>query len=105
LVNPAVPGYNFDIAEGVDYTIDLAREPGERILDLRFEGRALGDDQKLKVAINNYRESGGGGYTMLAEAPVLSRSNVGIRQLIVDWVLERGNIPTEATRNWSLRLP
>ena len=33
--------YNFDMAQGVTYKIDLSQPPGERIVDLRFEGARL----------------------------------------------------------------
>lgn len=42
---------------------------------------------------------------MLTDASVVYRSNIGIRELIIDWVLANPNIPTEPNRNWSLRLP
>lgn len=105
LVDPTVPGYNFDMAEGVDYTIDLSRPLGSRIVDLRFRGRPLDPDRKLRVATNNYRQNGGGGFTALSQAPVLFRSNVGIRELIIDWILAQPELPTEPTGNWRLRLP
>jgi len=105
LVDPEVPGYNFDMAEGVDYVIDLNRAPGDRIIDLKFKGRALDPKRKLKVATNNYRQNGGGGFELLATAPVTSRSNVGIRELIIEWVLKNRDIPTRPTENWHIRLP
>jgi 2',3'-cyclic-nucleotide 2'-phosphodiesterase / 3'-nucleotidase len=102
LIDPQVPGYNFDIAEGVTYTIDLRRPPGERIVALEFEGAPLAPDRKLRVAINNYRLNGGGGYTMYTGAPVLYRSNTEIRDLIIDWVERHPDLATEPTNNWRL---
>ncbi len=105
-IDPSIPGYNFDTAEGVDYVIDLNRGPGDRIVDLTFQGRRLDPDRKLKVAINNYRHNGGGDYTMFQDAKVLSRSNVGVRDLIVQWVMAHpGELPTEPSGNWRIRLP
>ncbi|MCF3649841.1 bifunctional metallophosphatase/5'-nucleotidase [Synoicihabitans lomoniglobus] len=105
LIDPQVPGYNFDIAEGVDYVIDLNRRVGDRITDLNYRGRRLDPRQKLKVAINNYRHNGGGGYAMFQDAPIISRSNRGIRDLIIDWVIAHPDLPTEPSHNWRIRLP
>jgi len=106
LVDPRVPGYNFDIAEGVDYVIDLSRPRGERIVDLTFAGQPLAPERTLRVALNNYRQSGGGGYTMLRDAPVVARYSEGLRDLIIKWVQEHPDaIPTEPSDNWSIRLP
>jgi len=102
LVDSAIPGYNFDLAEGVDYTIDLTRPVGDRIVGLSYRGSPLAPDKKLRVAINNYRLNGGGGYSMFRGVPVLDRSSVEIRDLIVDWVQKHPDIPSEPTQNWRL---
>lgn len=102
LVDPRIPGYNFDLAEGVSYTIDLRQPHGHRILNLEFQGRPLAPDRKLKLALNNYRYNGGGGYSMFRNAPILWRSSGEIRDLIIDWVERNGTIPTKATGNWRL---
>jgi 2',3'-cyclic-nucleotide 2'-phosphodiesterase (5'-nucleotidase family) len=39
LIEPNVPGYNFDIVAGVDYTMDISRPAGERITSLTRNGR------------------------------------------------------------------
>jgi len=102
LVDSAIPGYNFDLAEGVDYTIDLTRPVGDRIVGLSYRGSPLAPDKKLRVAINNYRLNGGGGYSMFRGVPVLDRSSLEIRDLIVDWVQKHRDIPSEPTQNWRL---
>jgi 2',3'-cyclic-nucleotide 2'-phosphodiesterase/3'-nucleotidase len=102
LVDRRMRGYNFDVAEGVDYEIDLRRPVGDRIAGLRFHGEPLDPGRKLRLAINNYRYNGGGGYTMLAGLPVLWRSSVEIRDLIVDWVESHGTVPSEPTENWRI---
>jgi len=102
LVDPRVPGYNFDLAEGVDYTIDLTRPIGDRITGLTYRGEPLAPDLKLKLALNNYRVNGGGGYTMFKGAPVVWRSSTEIRDLIIDWVEKRGSVPAEPTNNWRI---
>ncbi|HTZ22060.1 MAG TPA: bifunctional UDP-sugar hydrolase/5'-nucleotidase [Opitutaceae bacterium] len=102
LIDDKIPGYHFDIAEGVTYEIDLTRPFGERIVNLRFQGQPLDPERKLRVAINNYRQNGGGGYTMYKNAPVVYRSSAEIRDLIIDWVERHHDIPTEPTNNWRI---
>jgi 2',3'-cyclic-nucleotide 2'-phosphodiesterase/3'-nucleotidase len=101
-VDPRVRGYNFDVAEGVDYEIDLRRPYGERVVNLRFRGEPLDPARKLRLAINNYRHNGGGGYTMYKDTPVLLRSSAEVRDLIIDWVEKHGTVPAEPTNNWRL---
>ena len=102
LVDQRIPGYNFDIAEGVDYEIDLTRPFGQRIQNLKFKGQPLGPTQKLRVVTNNYRVNGGGGYTMYKNAPVIYRSSAEVRELIIDWVERHKTIPTQADNNWKI---
>ena len=102
LVDDNIPAFNFDIAEGVSYDLDVSKPIGERIRNLRFKGQPLDPARKLKLAVNNYRVNGGGGYTMYKDAPVVSRSSEEIRDLIIDWVERHKVIPAEPTNNWRL---
>jgi 2',3'-cyclic-nucleotide 2'-phosphodiesterase/3'-nucleotidase len=102
LIDTRVPGYNFDLAAGVDYVIDLRRPVGDRIVDLKFEGQPIDPQRKFRLAINNYRQNGGGGYSMYPGAPVLQRSSTEIRDLIIDWVERHHTIPAEPDHNWRI---
>jgi 2',3'-cyclic-nucleotide 2'-phosphodiesterase / 3'-nucleotidase len=102
LVDQHIPGYNFDIAEGVTYEIDLAKPFGQRIQNLKFKGQPLSPTQKLRVVTNNYRVNGGGNYTMYKGAPVVYRSSEEVRELVIDWVERHKTIPTRANNNWRI---
>src|SRR5712691_10997916 len=102
LVDQRIPGYNFDMAEGVNYEIDLKKPFGRRIQNLKFKGQTLSPTQKLRVVTNNYRVNGGGGFTMYKDAPVIYRSSEEVRELIIDWVERHKNIPTGADNNWRI---
>ena len=69
------------------YDIDIAQAPGSRITDLAYDGVA---DRRRRssssIAINNYRQSGGGNFPHVKTAPVVYNRQVEIRQLIIDWV-------------------
>ena len=102
LIDEKIPAYNFDVAEGVEYELDIRRPIGDRIQNLRFQGKPLAPSQKLRLATNNYRVNGGGGYTMYKSAPVLYRSSEEIRELIIDWVERNKKISAMPTNNWKL---
>ena len=102
LVDEKIPAYNFDIAEGVTYDLDLTKPHGARVQNLRFRGQPLDPAQKLKLATNNYRVNGGGGYTMYKGAPEVYRSGMEIRELIIDWVERERRVPATPTNNWRL---
>jgi len=102
LVDEKIPAYNFDIAEGVTYDLDISKPIGQRIQNLRFRGQPLAPTRKLRLATNNYRVNGGGGYDMYKNAPVVYRSSEEIRELIIDWVERNKTIPTTPNNNWRI---
>ncbi len=102
LVDEKIPAYNFDIAEGVTYELDISKPFGQRIQNLRFRGQPLAPSKKLRLATNSYRVNGGGGYTMYKDAPVVYRSSEEIRELIIDWVERNKTVPAKPNNNWRI---
>jgi 2',3'-cyclic-nucleotide 2'-phosphodiesterase (5'-nucleotidase family) len=90
--DPEIPGYNFDIVSGVDYVIDVSRPIGSRITRLDYKGAPVRDGDSFTMALNNYRQTGGGGYAMLSGAPVVYDKQQEIRQLLIDEVRSRGTV-------------
>ena len=102
------PDYNFDSVAGLDaaltYDIDIAQAVGSRIKNLAYGGVPVTDAQEFAMAVNNYRQSGGGGFPAVSTAPVVYNRQNEIRQLIIDWVTEHQTIdPAEfASVDWKL---
>lgn len=112
LISESHPSYNFDVIDGVSYSIDvtqpskygvkgeLLNENASRILDLTFNGEAIDLAQDFVVVTNNYRASGGGtfpgldGSTIIVEAPQTNR------QVLVDYILASGTLDPQADSNW-----
>ena len=105
LVDRAIAGYNYDMAQGVDYELALTQPVGHRLKSLRYRGAPLRDEQPLRIAINNYRAAGSAGYTMFREAKVVWRSGREIRDLMADYFAERKRLPEKADGNWRLLPP
>lgn len=99
-VNREVMGFNFDMAEGVEYEVDVTRPEGDRIRDLRFRGAPLAPTQSLRIAINNYRAAGSAGYGMFKGAKIVWRSGEEIRDMMVRYYTERKALPEKANGNW-----
>jgi 2',3'-cyclic-nucleotide 2'-phosphodiesterase/3'-nucleotidase len=105
---PPIPDYNFDTIAGLDspltYDIDIAQPVGSRITNLRYAGAAVDPDAEFAMAVNNYRQSGGGGFPAVKTAPVVYNRQIDIRQLLIDWVTAHGTIdPAQfASVDWRL---
>ncbi len=102
------PDYNFDTVAGLDapltYDIDVSQPVGSRIVGLAYGGVPVTDTQEFAMAVNNYRQSGGGGFPAVSTAPVVYNRQNEIRQLLIDWVVAHGTIdPAEfASVDWRL---
>ncbi|HET8593687.1 MAG TPA: 5'-nucleotidase C-terminal domain-containing protein [Intrasporangium sp.] len=102
------PDYNYDIMGGLkgelSYDIDVSRPAGSRITNVKYLGAAIDDAAEFVIAINNYRQSGGGGFPHVKTAPVAYNRQVEIRQLLIDYVTAKGAIdPAEfASVDWRL---
>jgi 2',3'-cyclic-nucleotide 2'-phosphodiesterase/3'-nucleotidase len=103
-----IPDYNYDIMGGLDaslaYDIDIAEPVGQRVANLTYAGQAIDPAAQFVIAINNYRQSGGGGFPGVTTAPVLYNAQVEIRQLLIDWTVDQGVIDptTFTTYDWKL---
>lgn len=104
VVTPNFPGYNFDNIAGLTYEMDIRRRVGQRITRLQYENRNVGDSDVFTMAVNSYRAVGGGGFTMLSDVEVLWESDISVREMMEQYLLEKGTI-THAdvyTQNWYL---
>lgn len=104
VIDPNIPGYNFDIVAGADYVLDLSRPLGSRVTALRVRGREVQPTDSFTLALNNYRQTGGGGYSMLSGAPVTYQGTEEIRVLLERELRRRGTIrPADYFRqNWRI---
>ncbi|MDB4878075.1 MAG: cpdB [Gemmatimonadetes bacterium] len=91
-IDPSIPGFNYDMVSGVDYTIDVSKPIGQRITKLEYQGRAVVPGDSFTLALNNYRQTGGGGFAMLRDAPVVYDKQEEIRQLLIDEVRRKGTL-------------
>ncbi|MGE5707580.1 MAG: 5'-nucleotidase C-terminal domain-containing protein, partial [Bacteroidota bacterium] len=103
-INPQWRAYNYDMVSGVDYQFDLSKPEGSRVTKLSFKGKPVQDGQTFTMAINSYRQRGGGGYEMIKDAPVVYNKEEGIRETIIDFLKKKKTIkPSEVfKKNWHL---
>ncbi|WP_448810408.1 bifunctional metallophosphatase/5'-nucleotidase [Agromyces bauzanensis] len=102
--NLGTPDYNYDQFSGIDYGVDISQAVGSRITGLAYNGAPVAPDQQFLVAVNNYRQSGGGGFPHIAAAPVVYNAQVAIREAIVSYASAAGTIdPADFhVENWRL---
>jgi 2',3'-cyclic-nucleotide 2'-phosphodiesterase/3'-nucleotidase len=90
--DPTIPGYNYDVVGGVGYEIDVSRPIGDRVTRLEFQGKPVAPADTFTMAVSNFRQAGGGGFSMLHDAPVVYDQRRDIRELLIEEVKKRGTI-------------
>lgn len=111
--NSEIPGYLYDMFSGVNYEINISKEPGNRIENLtKKDGTPVKDDDIFKVTVNNYRANSqilsdviykNGDNPKLLEIDV--RGDLGgVRELIADYIqnVKKGNITPNVDNNWKI---
>ena len=79
---------------GLDYSVDVTRPAGSRILAASVGGSALEPARRYRVAVPDFLARGGDGYVLLTEAPSLvsSEEGPGLIEIVVE-AIERGASP------------
>jgi 2',3'-cyclic-nucleotide 2'-phosphodiesterase/3'-nucleotidase len=106
-INPAKKGYNYDMAEGISYEIDVTKEIGKRIQNLRLTktGKPLLPDKQYQVVMNSYRALGGGGHIAAAKVAyenIIYKSDMEMREILVDYLEKFKKVNHAVDGNWKL---
>lgn len=91
-LQPKVEHYNYDFFAGLDYTFDLTRPVGQRVVHLtRLDGSPLGPGP-LRLCTSNYRATGTGGYEVLRDCPVLWRGSTEMPDMVARYIREHSPV-------------
>ena len=112
LLGPAFACYNFDVIDGVEYTIDVTQSAryddsgaliapdARRIRDLTFNGAPVDPNQSFLVVTNNYRASGGGGFPGCDGTSVVIEAPDANRDVVLQYVASRSEIAPKSDGAW-----
>jgi 2',3'-cyclic-nucleotide 2'-phosphodiesterase / 3'-nucleotidase len=103
--------YNFDSAAGIDYSVDVSKPVGKRVIIKSLsDGRPFEPDKIYKVAVNSYRGNGGGGHFYegvgFSEKELRSRlvssTDKDLRYYILKSVEKMKNLYLKPLDNWKV---
>ncbi|MEI8225396.1 MAG: bifunctional UDP-sugar hydrolase/5'-nucleotidase [Bacteroidota bacterium] len=103
--------YNFDSAAGIDYTVDVSKPEGARIIISGFtDGRPFKRNKMYKVAVNSYRGNGGGGHFTEGagikkeelRSRLVSSTDRDLRYYILKSIEAKKTVNPEPLNNWKI---
>lgn len=101
-LSPEVQHYNYDYFSGIEYTFDISRPRGDRVVSIRFDGTELKDDNPLSLCMNSYRATGAGGYDVYKTCPVISRQGDDMIQLITEYIARNKSVTVDKKKYLSI---
>ncbi|KIL45875.1 bifunctional metallophosphatase/5'-nucleotidase [Jeotgalibacillus soli] len=107
IVNPAFTTpkpqhYNYDMWEGITYTINVSKPIGERIVELMIEDEKQNASGRYHVVMNNYRAGGGGDYSMFKGKPIIKEILTDMAELLADHLEHHKKIKATVNNNWQV---
>ncbi|MCL2113186.1 MAG: bifunctional metallophosphatase/5'-nucleotidase [Streptococcaceae bacterium] len=101
-IEPKPQYYNYDMYEGIDYTIDLKKPVGSRITRLEIDGKSVSADEFLDIVVNQYRAVGGGNYDMFSADKIIKEVTVDMTELIAEYLKAHPVVEATANHNFEV---
>ena len=103
-IEPKPQYYNYDMYEGINYTIDMNKPVGQRITSLKFENKDILAQQEFEIVLNQYRALGGGDYEMFSPQKIIKEISIDMTELIADYLKANPVITTKVNSNFNVIL-
>ncbi len=87
-VYPKMQHFNYDMFDGIEYSLNISNPVGKRLVDCLYQGHPLEDETLYSVAMNNYRASGGGDFVMVAESETIFDSQREMVEIIAEYIMK-----------------
>lgn len=77
--------YNYDMVDGLSYTIKVSNPIGQRVISMKQNGEDLDPNKKYTIVMNNYRSSGGGDFTMVKQMKLVRSVEQSMVKLVYEY--------------------
>jgi len=107
----AFPYYNFSSAAGINYLVDVSKNPGDRVQIQSFSnGAPFKEEEIYSVALNSYRGNGGGGHLTQGagiqkgklNSRIIWSSQRDLRYYLMDYLGKQDTLNFKELNNWYL---
>lgn len=99
---PEPQPYIYDLWGGIDYTIDLRQQTGQRVTKLTFEGNPIQDNEIFEVAVNSYRATGAHQLPMFQKQPIREADKF-IPDLMMDYIEQTSPLTIQIKNEFQMK--
>lgn len=99
---PKPQHYNYDMYQGIDYTLDISRPVGSRVTQLSYHGKPVEPTASYEVVANQYRAGGGGNFAMFDQSKIIRENQRDMTELIADYLQAHPVITATADHNFTV---
>lgn len=85
-LRPKEAHFNYDYFDGIQYTFDLSRPAGDRVVSIFRDNRPVTDNQSFTLCMCDYRATGAGGFDCYLSCPVIREIQTDITELILRYL-------------------
>lgn len=101
-IEPKPQHYNYDMWEGIEYTLNISKPFGSRVEHLTYKGNPILYDKTYHVVLTNYRASGGGDYKMFVGKKVIKEIQKDAVELIQAYFEKHHTIEAYVVENFHI---
>ncbi|WP_188456859.1 bifunctional metallophosphatase/5'-nucleotidase [Virgibacillus oceani] len=101
-VEPKPQHYNYDMWEGIDYTINAGKQIGSRLENVTHNGEPIQLNNTYHVVLNNYRANGGGNYDMFKNKPIVREIQKDTVEIIRAYFERYPTVKATQTQNFNV---
>lgn len=85
---PKVAHYNYDYFSGIEYTFDLHKPEGERVVSLMRNGQPMRPEDTLSLVMCDYRATGAGDFDCYCTCERVKEIPTEVSELILEYLVE-----------------
>ncbi len=94
--------YNYDMYEGITYTLDISQPVGNRVTVFQKDGKDILPTDELEIAVNQYRAVGGGNYQMFSADKIIREVQIDMTELIGNYLMKHPIIEATVNHNFNV---
>jgi 2',3'-cyclic-nucleotide 2'-phosphodiesterase/3'-nucleotidase len=100
---PKQQHYNYDMFDGINYTINVNKPFGMRIENLTYKENSVSDNEKFTLVVNSYRASGGGDFEEFKTLKKVREIPFDIAELIIDYIVKHRDLYITDAKNIKIK--